>query len=339
MRTNKRTWRMVLAVMLIAVAVGWGSLVGQAAAAKTYQMKITLAVAKDAQDQIAHIYADKINEASNGRIKATVYNGGQLGNIIELFQGVQLGTIEMVIGPTAFMAPAVPQIGILDLPFLFQGPDEAFKVLNSSAMDSLKELAGDKRYVLAGFFPLGFKSLVTRFPVETADDLKGKKFRAFTAPEIIRQFELWGASAVPTALSEVYVALQQGVIDGLDNPPDATYRSKHQEVADYFTVTRHGAVNDVMAVSKVWLDRLPKDLQDVVLNTAQEILPEAHRIAKKAQSDSLQKLKGEMTVTTLPDEELNRLKAAVQPLYETERADKVKGPLLKELEAYLSEIR
>lgn len=316
---------------------------GSTTSGTTYEMKIGLATAKDAQDEIATIYAAAIEKATNGRIKAKVYNGSQLGDNTQMTQAIQQGTMEGMLQPLGFMAPFVAEAGVLDLPFLFKNYAEQKKVLAGPGFDPIKQAAEKKGFkILVGLpYSEGFRGLFTKFPVTKMEDLKGKKFRIFPAPELTGQFESWGASAVPMALVEVFTALQQGTLDGLDNPPDVTYKMKHHEAATYFTITDHGSLSTVIMVSKVWFDKLPKDLQDAVTKTAQDVLPQAYQAVEKGYQNAMTALKADpkVKITNMPVAELERMRTAVQPVWEKDRKDAAKGPVLKALEDELKKIR
>lgn len=299
-----------------------------------YEMKIGNATANDAQDMIANLYAEEITKASGGRIQAKVYNGSQLGDNTQMNQSVQAGTLEALIQPLGFMAPFVPEVSLLDLPFLFKDLEEQNTVLATDVTRGLREKALEKGFVILNFYSLGMRDLFTKFPIESMADLKGKKFRVHSSPELVGQFNAWEASAVPMALVEVYTALQQGTIDGLDNPIDTYFRLKHHEAAPNVTLTKHGALSDSIVVSKLWFDQLPKDLQELLLETGKKILPDAHRIVAEAQVQSTNELRADKNVTIreMPEDELEKLRSAVQPLWEKIRADADKGPILAEFE-------
>jgi TRAP-type C4-dicarboxylate transport system substrate-binding protein len=195
------------------------------------------------------------------------------------------------------------------------------------------ELAGQKGIHIIDFHGIGLQSLLTKFPVNSVDDLKGKKFRVIPSPARVGAYQDWGAVARPMELSEVYTALQQGTIDGMDNPPDVIFKMKHHEVAKYFTVTHHCAFVSNVIVSKTWFDRLPKELQAAVEKAGKEAIEFADADYTKTQRTSLDALEKAITVTKMPAAELQKMKDLTRKgVWERMKKDPVRGPMVTLLE-------
>lgn len=302
---------------------------------KTYNIKIAMATANDIQQKVGELWAADLKKVSGGQITASVYPGSQLGSNAAMNQGVQTGTIQAIIEPTGFLSPFVSQMGVLDMPFLFSDYTQQQKVIsNATAMGPLTQAAAGKGFTVLSYFPYAktMRNLITKFPVTKLSDIKGKKFRVFPSPELVASYKDWGASAVPMALSEVYTALQQGTIDGLDNPISIYYAAKAYEVAPYYTFTRHGALTDVIAVSKTWYDGLPASVQKEIQTSISDIQPQYSVLAQQFYNQYYtQKLKNDSKVhfSNMPAAQIAIMKKDVQPLYASEQADPSKGPILK----------
>lgn len=311
-----------------------------AAPARVFEVKIGLAAAGDATEEIGNIYAKVLNEAGKGQLQAKVYPGSQLGDNTQMMQAIQAGTLEVTIQPVGFMGPFLPEAGALSLPFLFRNLDEQAKVLNSPAMDEFGKVAAAKGFLMS-YYPMGFINMVTRKPMNSLEDLKGLKIRVLPTPELQGQFKAWGANGVPVNLAELYTALQQGTVDGFDNPADITFRMKHYEVAPYYTLTGHNSHTGAVVVSKVWLDRLPKDLQTIILETGPKKSGEFTEIIRKAQNASLDGMRAQpkVTVKDLPAAEIEKMRKAVEPVWDEDRNHATKGPITKALEAELARLR
>ena len=146
-------------------------------------------------------------------------------------------------------------------------------------------------------------------------------------------FQDWGAVPRPMEFSEVYTALQQGMIDGMDNPPDVIFKMKHYEVAKYFTITEHNAFVSNVIVSRIWFDALPKDLQAAVEKAGHEAIQFADDDYTKTQKSSLDAMAKVITVTTMPPEELQKMKDLTRKgIWARMEKDPAKGPMVKLLE-------
>lgn len=310
-----------------------------ASTGKTYQMKIAMATANDIQQQVGNLFAKRLQQASGGRLKVSVYPGSQLGSNSQMNQGVQSGAIEAIIQPTGFMTPFVPQMGVLDLPFLFTSLKQQQRVLASPAMGVLTKDALAKNFVILNYWPYSadLGGLITRVPMRSVSDIKGKKFRIFPSPELIGEFQAWGASAIPMPLTSVYTALQQGTIDGLSDALPLYTSAKLYEVAPYFTYTGQWALSDVIAVSKTWFDGLPSSLQQVVRKTAVGMLPQIYQFAVNDEAHAKSELAKDTKVHIehMPASQLKIMQADVKSVWQKDQNSSTKGPILSSIEKYL----
>ena len=308
---------------------------GSGTGRETAEMSLGTATTNDIQQAMLERFAEVVAETSDGRITAEVFTGGQLGGNQQMMELVQSGGLEMTLQPSGFMAPFVPEIGVLELPFLFDGEDQRDEVLaDDERMAPFNEAAAEKGlHILFHFSSIeGFQGIASSVELRTADDIDGLKIRVFGAEEQADAFRAWGASAVPLPLPEVYTALQQRTIDGTAFPYETYGPSKMFEVAPYFLETDHAVLALQMTVSKTWFDGLSPDLQEAVVEAAEQVeseVPELReeylRIANELVSE------GGGQVITLSDSELDELRDDVQPIRERVEADPVKGPLVKSL--------
>src|SRR5690606_36275521 len=162
-----------------------------------------------------------------------------------------------------------------------------------------------------GFHGIGPQSFLTRFPVTKLEDIAGKKFRVIPSPPRVGAYQDWGAVARPMELGEVYTSLQQGTLDGMENPPDVIYKMKLHEADKYYTITEHLAFMSIMLVSKRWYDGLSKDLQEAVTRAGMETIKFADEGNMKTQASSLEALKKTAVVTHMPPAELQKMKDLV----------------------------
>ncbi|HSV82176.1 MAG TPA: TRAP transporter substrate-binding protein [Ramlibacter sp.] len=211
-----------------------------------------------------------VKEKSRGKLDMQVYPTGQLGNDATVIGGVRGGTIELMMAGSVNFAGLVPRIGALDLPFLFRGPEHAYRVLDGAVGQQLmKELEAHNLQGL-GWFEVGFRCITTKGrAVRTPDDLKGLKIRTTPNPSHIQAFRLLGANPVPMPLGELYQALESGAVDAQEHPIAITHSAKFYEVQKHLTMTRHAYTAMPVAMNKAKFDALGPELQKVVIEAAQ----------------------------------------------------------------------
>ena len=305
---------------------------GQNAAKAQYEIKLGHATANDAQDQTALFFGKEVERLSSGRIKVSVFNASQLGNNDKMNKDLRSGAQEALLQPTGFATAYLPILGVLDLPFLFPNDEVQTKVLNSDAAKPLLDAALSANVEIVAFFGGGFKQLATTFPVTKVEDLRGRKFRVISSPELVAQFKAFGAIGVPMALGEVYTALQQGTVEGVENPEDVVVKMKHHEAAKYFTRTNHGALSSVILVNKRFLSSLPADLQKAVRDAGQSAANKALELYSQARKDSAAEMaRAGIQLTELPAPELAKLKAAAEPVWDEAKKDKAKAEAIESL--------
>ncbi len=293
------------------------------------------ATTNDTQAEVNDRFAELVTKYSGGRIKASARHGESLGGNAQMLAALQAGSVHGMIYPSGFMSTQVPELALFDLPFLLPGAPGGITAFaaQSKAAARMMELAEQKGIHVIGFHGIGAQSLLSKFPVNKLADIQNKKFRIIPSPPRVGAYQDWGAVARPMELSEVYTALQQGNLDGMENPPQILYRMKFHEVAKYLTVTEHSSFVSAVIVSKRWFDGLPKDLQGVVTRAGKDTIPWADAAYTKSQNDFLEELRKVISVTTLPPAELQRMKDLVRKgVWERMRSDPQRGAMVKVLE-------
>lgn len=215
--------------------------------------------------------AEVAAKQSGGKLKLEIFPSSQLGAQREMWQNVQAGLIGGLVDPTAVLANFVPQYAVLDLPYLVQEPEQAFKLLEGPVVQ--KELTA--RAPAAGFrivhyWEVTFRNVYTREPVNGIADLKGKKIRVIPNPTFIALFRGLGAAPTPMAFGELYTALQQGVVDGAENDAVTYYSTKHYEVAKNYALTNHLMLVNTFILSERQWQRLPESLRKVLVSASLE---------------------------------------------------------------------
>lgn len=303
-----------------------------AAAAAAQEVRIGNATAADTQAAANDKFAALVSANTGGKLKATAHHGSSLGTIAQMVRALQAGSVHGMLFPAGFLAPVVPELGMFDMPFLLPGEPARITafVAQSKAAALMKEQAAKKGIVILGFHGIGPQSFLTTFPVSKLADIQGKKIRVIPSPPRVGAYANWGAVARPMELGEVYSALQQGTIDGLENPPDVIYKMKLHEVAKHYTITEHFAFVSNLIVSKQWYDGLPAELRGAVDRAARDAIAWTDTAYTKSQKDGLEALRKAISVTRMPSAELRKMRELAQKgVWESMKSDPVRGPVVK----------
>jgi len=212
-----------------------------------------------------------LRDRTNGQVRMDVFPDRQLGEERELVEGLQLGTVDMTSVSTGPLVSFVPQVGVLDLPFLFQDSAHAYRVLDGEiGRDILNRFAARGIHGL-GYWENGWRHLTSRNPVNSPADLRGMKLRTMQNPVHIQAFRNLGAAPVPMAWGEVFTSLGQGVIDGQENPLGVIALNSLWEVQRHVALTRHLYSPHLVLFSKARWDRLPANVRDLITGMMPEI--------------------------------------------------------------------
>ena len=228
---------------------------GIASAQTTLRMGYALAPAPNSHYGVgASAFADDIAKRTKGRFKVEQYPNSQLGGEREMIESVQLGTLDVVLTSSGPVPGFVPETGIVDIPFLFRDPAHARAVLDGPIGQELLAKFPAKNLIALAWGEQGFRHLTNnKRPVGTPEDMKGLKLRTMENPVHITAFRTLGAAPTPMAWPEVITGLQQGTIDGQENPISVITSAKLSQVQKYLTLTRHVYSPAVLIMSpKVW---------------------------------------------------------------------------------------
>jgi len=257
-----------------ALAAACGVLLALPAAAQQVTMKVGAATVNDAQHEWMKQFKARVEKSSAGRIKVDIYPASQLGPIPRMIEGLQLGTVEVFLGPTDFFVGVDPRFMIYGVPGMFRDRAHAASTLHDAAVrEPLMSLADARGIKGLGAFVLGTPAYLARKPIRGLDDFKGRKLR-INASEVEREsVQRLGASATPMPLSEVIPAMQTGVIDGTRSVPAVYVNFKYGDLAKAMTVTGDSYLVTYVGISKLWLSRLPADLQKIITDEARTMEP------------------------------------------------------------------
>lgn len=270
-------------------------------------------------------FARLVSEKSQGRIKVEVYSNSSLGDNRVMLEALQLGSQDMVMPALAAVGGFSDETMIFDLPFLFESTEGAEKVLDSEFGRSILDNLEESGFIGLEWWTQGWRVLTTSDKeVRTVKDMNGLKIRTMDNEVHIAAFNQMGASAVPMAFSEVFTSLQQGILDGQENPYSNIKLSGFNEVQKYVINTNH--IYDPVPVlfSKVTWEKLSQEDQDIIREAIGEAkIFEREETVRQDQAIAEEfKASGKTSVIDLTEEERNTFVEAVQPVYE-KYADKI----------------
>ncbi len=297
-------------------------------------IRVGNATASDTQAAANDKLAELITKYSNGKLNAKASHGESLGNNQQMIRALQAGSLHGMVFPAGFLSPVVPELAMFDMPFLLPGAPASITAFaaQSKAASTMKGLAQQKGVHILGFHGIGPQSFLTNFPVTKLSDIQGKKFRIIPSAPRVGAYKDWSAVARPMELGEVYTALQQGTLDGMENPPDVIFKMKLHEAAKNYTITEHFAFVSNVIVSKKWYDGLSADLKDAVDRAGADTIKFADVAYTKSQSDSLEAMRKVIKVTDMPASEIQKMKdLASKGVWEAMKADPQRGPIVKML--------
>lgn len=267
-----------------AAALAAGALAAPAQAAD-FTLKIGLGTMNDIQHQWANWMKEGIEAESKGRIEVKIFPRNQLGTIASQIEGMQLGTVEAFIAPADFFAGVDPRFGTFSIPVLFKDPAHAEKVLLDPAMNkAILGLGSDKNLQVVTVTTYAMAHYFGKEPIRSLDDFKGKKLRVNATDAEREKMRRFGATAVAMDLAEVVPGLQQGTIDGTMSATAVYVIFKFFDIAKVLTEVHDTMIISTGAVSRVWLNKLPADLRNVVVEEGRKLQPRLMEHSRKLDS-------------------------------------------------------
>lgn len=294
---------------------------------------------KSVQYQSLQFFKELVETNSKGRIEVELYHSSQLGDDREMMEALQMGLQEMTCPSTAPIAPFVNGFKVFDLPFLFPSNQSADYVLDGPVGQQLLNQLADIGIIGLAYWENGYRQLTNSVrAVRSPQDVKGLKVRTMENPIHLAAWRTLGANPTPMAFGELFSAMQQGVVDGQENPWGTIYLQNFFEVQNNTTDTGHVYSPFVLMISKKFWDKLPADLQTVIYDAAQKAKLHNRKFNRAMNAEYLEKLKGKMNVTILTPEQRVAFQQAVQPVYQ-QFADEIGPDLLKEVQQEIAVYR
>ena len=239
----------------------------------------------------AEEFARVANERLSGRAKVVVFGSSQLGNDEILLQKLKLGTVDFAL-PSTVMSSIVDAFGLFEMPYLIKDREQMKLIEEKIFWPHLAPLAEEKGLQILAVWENGFRHITNSSrPIVVPADLSGIKLRTPRGRWRVKLFQSFGANPAPMALSEVFIALQTGVMDGQENPLAQIYSSKFHEVQTYLSLTSHVYTPTYIVVGKNQWRKLPADIREELEKTARETQAFVHATGERMDVELLEKLR------------------------------------------------
>ena len=285
-------------------------------------------------------FAEIVEAKSDGKITVKLFPGGTLGGDVQTLSAVQGGTVEMTTMNAGILASVAKDFAVVDLPFLFDSPQQADAVMDGPVGAALAAKLPPSGLVGLGYWELGFRQLTnSRHPVTTVGDIEGLKIRVIQSPIYIELFNALGANAVPMPFTELYTALETGAIDGQENPAPSILTAKLNEVQKYMTLTNHTYNPQMVMISGKFWDKLNEEERQLVQQAVLEARDYQRTVSREQAAKAVEELKSEgMEITELPPEEVSKFREKAKAVADKFSAE-LDPALMQQLNAQLAELR
>ncbi len=265
--------------------------------------------------QGAETFARLVAEKSGGDMEVRVFPSSQLGGQKDLIEGLIYGTVDMALVGTAVLGQFQPQISIFDLPFLFQDREHAFRSLDTVGMEIGKAL-DSKGIKLLGYMENGIRHITNNLrPIKTPADMTGVKIRVMTNKIYVETMKVLGASPTPMAFGELYSALQQGTVDGQENPSAHIWTKRFFEVQKYASLTAHAYSPEPVVISMAVWSRLTPQQQEILQEAATEAIAWQRDLSARMDEEYWQKIRATDQIEII-EVDRDAFMQATQPVYQ-----------------------
>ncbi|WP_252314185.1 TRAP transporter substrate-binding protein [Sinobaca sp. H24] len=329
----KRKWSfmiMVFILILVMAACGGGDdeggetegSEGNEASGDQQNLRISIGVNDSHPEYEGAVRFKELVEEQTDDFNVEVYHSGQIADDRAAVEMLQLGTLEITIPSTSPMVNFIPEYGVFDLPFTIPNEEVADQVLDGEFGDEMLDMLEDQGLVGLAWWENGFRNLTndTR-PVESVDDLNGLNVRTMENDIHMDAWSAMGANPTPMAFTELFTAMQQGTIDGQENPYPTIETSNYDEVQQYLSGTNHVYTPFVFLMDKELWDGFTEEQQTIIEEAALEAGEYNRERNREVAEESLETLQENMEYSEISEEELERFRESVEPVIENSRTD------------------
>jgi C4-dicarboxylate-binding protein DctP len=267
----------------------------------------------------AEKFKELAEKYTNGKVKVEVYPNSTLYKDKEELEALQLGAVQMLAPSNSKFGPmGIKEFEVFDLPFIIPNLNALRKVTEGPIGEKMLKQLEPKGMIGLAYWDNGFKQMSANKALRVPEDYKGLKFRIQSSKVLEAQFRALGATPQVMAFSEVYQALQTGVVDGQENTPSNMYTQKMHEVQKYTTLTNHGYIGYVVVVNKKFWDDLPGDIRTNLTKAMKEATTYANTTSAQENDEALEDIKksGKTQLITPTAAEMAAMRKAMEPIYE-----------------------
>ena len=284
----------------------------------------------------------RVEKESKGRIQFKLFLGGVLGGEVEMVRKVRRGSLQGFGGSTAAMAEGarIPELQLLELPFLFQSYEEADHVLDEVVHKDFEKILGRKKFFLSHWHENGWRSFASKKKmIRKLSDIRGMKMRSQESPVHLAMYRALGAQAESIPIPEVLGALKTGMVDGFDNTPLFTSATGWYEAVKYFTLSRHIYQPGAIIYNRRFIEKLPQDLRKILLGDSMRQTVEGRKSVRGLRGALLKHFRDSgIKVHVMTDAERKPFAERCKPVHK-ELAGKVGKKLLAKVQRALKKLR
>lgn len=325
-----KIWRIGIGIM----ALTWVVVGGTAWAGDQISIKFSHVVAKDTpKGKAADKFAELAASYTKDRVKVEVYPNSQLFKDKEELEAVQMGTVQMLAPSLAKFGPlGVKEFEVFDLPFLFDNYEQLHKITYGPIGQALLAKLSSKGILGLAYWDNGFKQMSANKPLKNVEDFKGLKLRIQSSKVLDAQMRALGGNPQVMAFSEVYQALQTGVVDGTENPASNFYTQKMHEVQKHMTLSDHGYLGYAVIVNKAFWEGLPPEVRTQLDRALADATVYANQIAKQENDGAIEAVRqsGKTQVALLTNEQRAAWKKALVKVHQ-EMASRIGAELIQSI--------
>lgn len=284
----------------------------------SYKFQLGFNTVEDSvRGEMAHTFADYVNEASNGRITVEIFPNSSLGGEQEMVEMVKTGSLDFTIPGVTALSNMNSNFGAYGLPFLVNTYEDAHALLDGDFGNALKDIAKENGYKILSWGDLGTVQITNNVrPIYSVEDMKGLNMRCTNEEVALKTMAALGAATTTLAFSELYLGLSQGVVDGQFNPIDAIYQNSFVDVQDYLAIVNMYTYGINLLMSDSKFESLDAEAQQILLDGAVKAQDAARAYCANAETEYLQICKDENCFIEITTPDVEGFKTATAGVYD-----------------------
>lgn len=339
MKLNKRVFTLICSIlMLLFLAACGDSGDKETSAEEDDSIVIKVGYISDETHPYAlglQEFTSRVEEKTDGKVTFELHGNGQLGGEREVAEQVQLGTLDMTLVTSAPLSNFVPEVSVIEMPFIFNDIEHVYETLDGDVGEELAKKIDEHGFKTLGFWENGFHHFTNDDkPITSPEDIKGMKIRTLESDHYVDAFKALGADPTPMAFPELYTSLQQGVIDGAHLPYSVFYEEKIFETQGHYSEVDMLYAAAILIVNEDIFESYPEDVQQVLMEEGKEVAQVQREISQAMVEDQKVKLKEEgIEIVDKSDVDVAAFKEMLEEANVYEKYDAEFGDLLERIRA------